>query len=185
MLHEDAKKGLLMEEKMSVKQAKRGDTDAFAKLYEKVYLKLYRYAYYLLKSTEDAEDCVSETVMDAFSGIGNLRKEESFEAWIFQILSVKCRRKMKEYYERGVELTEDIPEKAEGIAESEKISVRQAVFQLEEEEREIVLLHQVFGYRTREIAGMLSLNENTVRSKESRALKKLAKMLLDERKSYE
>lgn len=174
-----------MEERLLVKLAKNGDTDAFAELYRQVYKKLYRYAVYLLKNQEDAEDVVSETVMDAFAGIGKLKKEESFETWIFQILSNKCRKKMRDYYKKSEELTEDLPEETPEISESEKITVRQAVFQLEEEEREIVVLHQIFGYKTREIAKLLALNENTVRSKESRALKKLAKLLVDERESYE
>ena len=80
-----------------VRQAKKGKREAFAKLYETVYEDMYRFALYVLKDREDAEDAVAETVADAFESIGKLRKEEAFRAWIFQILSNKCKRKLKEY----------------------------------------------------------------------------------------
>ena len=50
-----------------VRQAKHGNTDAFASLYQEVYEDLYRFAVYILKDPADAQDAVSETVMDAFA----------------------------------------------------------------------------------------------------------------------
>ena len=70
-----------------IKQAKSGDTDAFANLYRIYYTDLYRFALYTLKNPADAEDAVSETVIDAFASIRKLRLEASFKAWIFKILS--------------------------------------------------------------------------------------------------
>ena len=80
-----------------VRQAKAGDVSAFAKLYEQVYEDMYRYAFYMLQHTQDAQDAVSDTVADAFASIRKLRGEEAFRGWIFAILSNKCRRKRKEY----------------------------------------------------------------------------------------
>jgi RNA polymerase sigma-70 factor (ECF subfamily) len=56
--------------------------------------------------------------------------------------------------------------------------VREAFFELQEEERMILGMHIFLGYRTREIAAQLSMNENTVRSRESRALQKLKRSVL-------
>ena len=61
-----------------VKQAKNGDTKAFASLYEIVYEDMYRFALYTLKNPEDAKDVVSDTVLDAFATIGKLKSEEAF-----------------------------------------------------------------------------------------------------------
>ena len=97
-----------MDEKIFlIKRAKRGDAEAFGELYKDIYKQLYKFAYYMLKNAEDAEDVVSETVMDAFSSIKKLKKEEAFSSWIFQILSNKCKRKMKEYYQKRNEHTEE------------------------------------------------------------------------------
>ncbi|MDE6968361.1 MAG: sigma-70 family RNA polymerase sigma factor, partial [Eubacterium sp.] len=45
--------------------------------------------------------------------------------------------------------------------------------ELAPEERMIIAMHVFAGYTSREIAKQLHMNENTVRSKESRALKKM------------
>jgi RNA polymerase sigma-70 factor (ECF subfamily) len=177
-----------MEERELVKRAKKGDVDAFGRLYETVYKKMYRYALYTLKNSHDAEDAVSETVTDAFASIKSLRSEETFSGWIFAILANKCRHRMKDYYRMRLE---DVLEDEEA-GESQSIlsksgayesdwnrnkeayhDVREAFFALKEEERIILGMHIFFGYKTREIAAQLSMNENTVRSRESRALQKL------------
>lgn len=162
-----------------IKMAKSGDADAFAELYRGIYLDLYRFALYTLRSPADAEDAVSETVMDAFTSIQKLRSEESFKAWIFKILSAKCKRRMKYLQPFPDEFSEKISfeDSSENLAEL--IDVRNYFFQLKDEERLIISMHIFAGYTSQEIAKILHLNPNTVRSKESRALKKLSKQLSD------
>lgn len=168
-----------MEERLLVKRAKRGDVDAFGELYAQIYKKLYAYALYTLKRPADAEDAVSEAVADAFATIGKLKKEESFAGWMFRIVANKCNQRMREYYRQGVELAVEQIE-AEGPPadcwnddKEESMQVRQVFFELPEEDRQIIGLHLFFGYRTREIAEALGMNESTVRSRESRALKRM------------
>lgn len=162
-----------------IKMAKSGDADAFAELYRGIYLDLYRFALYTLRSPADAEDAVSETVIDAFTSIQKLRSEESFKAWIFKILSAKCKRRMKYLQPFPDEFSEKISfeDSSENLAEL--IDVRNYFFQLKDEERLIISMHIFAGYTSQEIAKILHLNPNTVRSKESRALKKLSKQLSD------
>ena len=53
-----------MNEHLLIKKAKKGDVEAFGELYTTVYKKLYRFALYILKNQQDAEDVVSEAVTD-------------------------------------------------------------------------------------------------------------------------
>ena len=69
-----------------------GDQTAFALLYDEIYSDLYRMAVYMSGSTAAAEDLVSETVLAAYQGIAGLKSQDSFEAWIFKILSTTVRR---------------------------------------------------------------------------------------------
>lgn len=156
-------------------RARAGDTEAFAALYEEVYRDLYRMALYTLKNPQDAEDVVSDTVADAFASIRKLRDADAFRAWIFKILSNKCRRKLKEYVRRTEELPEEMAGGSRELAED--LAVRSAFFTLSDTDRLILSLHLFGGYTSREIGSLLKMNENTVRSRESRALKKLAAML--------
>ena len=66
-----------MKEHVLIKKAKKGDVEAFGELYTTVYKKLYRFALYILKNPQDAEDVVSEAVTDAFTGIRKLKKRRS------------------------------------------------------------------------------------------------------------
>ncbi|MDD6058731.1 MAG: sigma-70 family RNA polymerase sigma factor [Clostridiales bacterium] len=160
-----------------VKRAKHGDTEAFAMLYEEIYENMYRFALYTLRNTADAEDVVSEAVVDAFASISKLRSEEAFKSWIFRILTNKCKDRLRECANRMLDLdkeAEQIEGAASGQSMEEAAYVRKLFFELSEEERLIVGMHIFCGYKSREIAEILHMNENTVRSKESRALKRMA-----------
>lgn len=162
-----------------VQRAKQGDTAAFAKLYETVYQDLYRFALYTLKNPHDAQDAVSDTVADAFAGIRKLRAEEAFRAWIFKILSNKCRRKLKEYVRRAQELTEEPEGCSAYVGMDEQAVVRSLFFELSYEERMILAMHLFGGYTSREMAAVLHMNENTIRSRQNRALKKMSERYWD------
>lgn len=167
-----------------VRRAKQGDTDAFACLYQEVYEDLYRFAIYTLKNSADAQDVVSDTVMDAFSSIRKLRSEEAFRGWIFRILSNKCKKKLKEYVNKSAPLPEELPQQLitqEGLVDSaEHLQVRMLFWDLPQEDRMIIAMHLFAGYTSKETASLLRMNENTVRSRESRALKKMREKLMEE-----
>lgn len=155
------------------------DTKTFARMYEAVYKDLYRFALCLMKNQEEAEDAVSEAVVSAYENIHKLRREEAFKNWIFTILSNVCRKKLKKASKEAQRMEsgtyfEEYPEVAArendyGLA----MDVRDAFFILSEEEQIIVGLSVFGGYSSKEIADMLKLNSNTVRSKRSRALAKM------------
>ena len=162
-----------------VKAAQKGDTHAFAQLYEEIYKDLYRFALYTLRNSADAEDAVSDAVTDAFASMEKLRHAEAFRSWMFRILSNKCKNRMKEYARKTVDL-EDVGEEMSYVEDvSESLFVRRAFMELEDTERMIISMRVFGGYTSREISGILSMNANTVRTRESRALKKLAARLGD------
>lgn len=158
-----------------INQAKFGDTHAFAQLYELIYRDLYHFAFYTLKNPHDAEDMVSDTVTDAFRQIRSLKQPEAFKAWMFQILSNKCKQKLKSYLDKTVPLPEELSYPMPDL--NERADVRNAFFSLEGEDRLILALNLFAGYSSREIAELLNMNDNTVRSRQSRALKRMQKQL--------
>ncbi len=164
-----------------VRQAKRGDADAFACLYQEIYEDLYRFAVYILKDPVDAQDAVSEAVTDAFASVGKLRRAEAFRGWMFRILSAKCRRRLRDYANRTVELSDELSERLAAPGSfgdaAEQLQVRMLFWELPADDRMIIAMHVFAGYTSREIARQLHMNENTVRSRESRALKKMKEKL--------
>ncbi len=160
--------------KSLVKAAKKGDRHSFAQLYSGIYKELYRYALFTLRNEQDAEDCVSEAVIDAYRTIGNLKNEESFKAWFFKILSVKCKRKIKEYYKNP---PQEICPTDDFNSLDTNIDLKNAFFTLCPEDRMIISLTLFGGYTSKEISKILKMNSNTVRSRYSRALDKLRNMI--------
>ena len=164
--------------------AKNGDSTSFCKLYELYYKDMYRFAYYTLGNQQDAEDVISETVLDAFKGIRNLKKPEKFKAWIFQILSTKCKRQIaiyvsnREHLRSGEDATSDLVQEDHPYAE--RLDVKKAFSKLNDTEKMIISLMVIAGYNSRETAKILHSQEGTIRSTKSRALNKMSQYLKEE-----
>lgn len=153
--------------------AKNGDVTAFARLYERYYQDLYRFAVCFLKNTTLAEDVVSDAVLKAFEHIGSLRKTVSFKSWIFQITANECRSVIKKQkrYVTGNEWEEPAGQET-GFDLAE---IRELFLELSEDESLVLSLSVFGGYKSREIARMIGKREGSVRSLKSRALAKLKK----------
>lgn len=163
--------------KILAERAKGQDRDAFGELYGMVYQDLYKTALYTLKHSADAENVVSEAVLDAYLGIGNLRDPGSFKVWIFRILAVKCRRQMSVYIRERGSQPEDFAGMQDerdpiGAADS-RIMAEKAFSALNDRERMIVSMTIYGGFDSRETAAVLKMNRNTVRSVYHRALRKM------------
>ena len=145
----------------------------FSEMYKMVYQDLYRYALCLMKNPHEAEDAVSETVVTAYENIHKLKKEEAFRSWVFTILTNKCRKRLKKASKESPGNEEELPEQSIAPDYDLAIDVRKAFFVLSEEEQILVGLSVFGGYDSHEIGEMMKLNPNTVRSKRSRALRKM------------
>ena len=169
--------------KAHVLLARNGDTASFCKLYELYYKDMYRFAYYMLGNEQDAEDVISETVLDAFTGIKNLKHPAKFKAWIFQILNTKCRRQLAVYITNREHLKEDVPEDKllkEDHPYAAQLDVRAAFSTLNENEKMIISLMVFAGYTSRETAKIMKSTEGTIRSAKSRAFSKMSKYLKED-----
>ena len=136
-------------------------------MYETVYRDLYHYALCLMKNPQEAEDAVSEAVVAAYENI------QAFRSWIFTILTNKCKKRLKKALKEEPGREEELPEQAVVPDYDLAMDVRKAFFVLSEEEQILVGLSVFGGYCSQEIGEMMRLNPNTVRSKRSRALKKM------------
>lgn len=109
-------------------------------------------------------------------------------AWIFTIAKRlyldRIRKDKKVFNVEFTELADDL--RCSYITNPEdKIVLKAALDILSEEERNIVLLYAVTGFKHREIAENLGLSLSTTLSKYHRALKKLRKHLMERGESYE
>ena len=156
---------------IDVDLARKGDTQAFARLYSLVYKDLYHIALCSLRNSHDACDVVSDTVLDAFCSIGKLRDEKAFRSWIMRILSAKIKRKQKDYYNDTEELNDDVLPAEDFVFETSEL--REAVGNLDAQSRLILSMSVIEGYTGGEIADVCGLSTSAVRSRLSRIKKRL------------
>lgn len=152
-----------------VKRAQKGDKDAFLELVEQNKLALTRAAMAMLHHEEDTADAVSETVLTAFLKLYTLREPKYFKTWLTRILICNCydilrKRKrqtpMEELPEQGVTDGYTPGRERDGI-----LDIRRSLDSLAENDRLVLTLHYLDGFSVKDIAGMLEVKENTVKSR--------------------
>lgn len=151
--------------------AKRHDKAAFQQLMEQLGPNLYKVAKAILKNDDDVADAMQETALTCWEKIDTLKKNELFKTWLTRILINHC----NEIYKKRKNLVSDEFIVESGIYDNnfESIEWQEFLSYLDEKYRVILILYYVKGFKTREIADILQLNENTVRSRLTAAREKL------------
>ncbi len=141
---------------------------------------VYRYAFWLSRDPDLADDVVQEAMLRAFRSLESLQDEASVKAWLLTI----ARREHARVYERKRLETQDIDElsavEAALIATGNDTDVddmRRAIFQLEESYREPLVLQVMFGLSAEEIAATMNLKRGAVLTRLHRARRKLIELV--------
>lgn len=135
---------------------------------------LYRYAVWLCRDRNRAEELVQETYLRAWHALDSLRDERAAKSWLITIL----RREHARGFERYApvidgELEPDDLADGAGMTPSDTLAVRRALATLPAEYREPLLLQTLGGYRCEEIAALLGLSAGAVMTRLFRARQKL------------
>lgn len=145
-----------------IKQAQKGDGEAFIALMEENKQALYKAAKAILVNDEDVADAMQDTVLAAYQNIARLKKPQYFKTWLTRILINKCCSIRKKNL-RCIS-TEVLPEQAETDKDIEAFS-GDTLKDLSGNYRLVLNLYYGMGFSVKEIAGMLKLNENTVKTR--------------------
>ena len=155
---------------------KNGEEDALKELYELIKNNIYSFALSILRNHEDAVDALQETFINIYHNIDKYESRSKPLAWIYTITKNIAYSKI-----RSNKKTINI-EEIEFVTHhnyDDKLLIETILKSLSEEERKIVILHVVNGFKFHEIARLLDLKLSTTLSKYNRAMKKL-KLLLKE-----
>ncbi|WP_410513590.1 RNA polymerase sigma factor [Paenibacillus sp. BR2-3] len=165
-----------------IHEAKRGNQEAFAELVSRYKGHVYRYAVGMLNDRMDAEDVAQEAFVKAFYSLSSLNNEYAFTSWLIRIVSNLCKDRLKKRIkEQGCR--EEPNERAADQSLSdplEKLSIEECLSKLSIDHREVLLLHDVQGYRYEEIAEMVDVPLGTVKSRLFAARMALRKELIKE-----
>lgn len=172
------------EERRLVQRAIAKDQGAFAELYDRHVVRVYRHIYYLVGDAREAEDLTAQTFLKAWEAIGRYKERGApIVAWLLRIahnLTVSYLRSKRDHSELDDAY---VDQKRGGNPEevleqsSDERSVREAVMQLRDEQRQVIMLRFVEEMGYQEVAQMIGKSVPAVRVIQHRALGNLRKIM--------
>ena len=137
---------------------------------------MYRYAAWLSRDKSIAEDVVQEALLRAWKSLDALREDASAKQWLLTIV----RRENARYFERKRLETVDIDNLTASQAallatqpDEQLNDMRQAIYELDDDYREPLVLQVLMGFTTNEIAAQMGLKQGAVLTRLHRARAKL------------
>lgn len=165
-------------------RARDGDADALARLIERHQARVYRFGMRMCRDPEDAKDVLQDTLVAMARGVRDFRGASSLSTWLFTIarsFCIKKRRRSKfapteeHSLDAVVPGQHDVPADAsqgpeEVVARSEvEAALERAITALEPTYREVLLLRDVEGLTAPEVAEILGISVQAVKSRLHRA----------------
>jgi RNA polymerase sigma-70 factor (ECF subfamily) len=159
-----------------------GRPDRFHEIVQRYEGRLYNFGLKMCGHVQDAEDLVQETFLNVFRYMGGFRYETKFKNWLYRVATSVClkkRRRSKFAPEKELSLEEFLP--AEGEAPPDAVPewaaqpldqlltselsqvIRDAIVDLPENHRLVVVLRDLEGFSTEETAQMLDLTPANVK----------------------
>jgi RNA polymerase sigma-70 factor, ECF subfamily len=174
-----------------VRQLIAGKPEAFDRFVEHFRAKIFHYSWLMCRQREDAEEVAQETLLKVFENFDDLREPERVRPWVFQIAKNAClmkRRKSVFAPSRELSLDEFLPAMDHDSGHSKlqiadwsrlpdrqflqsemKQVLDQAIRELPETYRPVILLRDVEELSTAETAHILDLTEDVVKTRLHRA----------------
>lgn len=158
-----------------IKKAVKGDPEAFIEIINKNEITLYKTAKAILNNEDDIGDAIQEAILAAYNNIGTLKNTKYFKTWLTRILINKCNDIIRK--NKNLLFIEEYKEGSYNEELDEKLDFNNAFSNLSSEHKIVLNLYYVSGFNSREIAEILEVNESTIKSRISRAKKKLKSFL--------
>ncbi len=142
----------------------------FEVVFEEYFDRIFNKILGMVKNRQDAEDISQEVFFSVYKNMKKFRKESNIYTWIYRIAINKVYdfyRKKKINFELNEEIfqVEDDVNLNTGILLEEKLKI------LAQREKKIILMKDIYGYKFREIAKLMSMKLSTVKSSYYKGIK--------------
>ena len=176
----------VQEELNLVQRARQGDHEAFARLYEAHFDKIFRYVVMKIRNQAEAEDMTQQVFVKAYESIGSYQLQGvPFTAWLFRI----AHNQMVDFVRKAskkptIPLDESLPIRDDSDLEGEietKIEMEKVVLatkQLTKAQREVISLRFAGGLTITEAAKTMRKSEGAIKALQHSAILALRKTLL-------
>ncbi|MCA9938465.1 MAG: sigma-70 family RNA polymerase sigma factor [Anaerolineales bacterium] len=176
-----------MDEDQLIQHAQQGDITAYNRLVLHYQDAVYNVALRIMSDPAAAADAAQEAFISAYKALGRFRGG-SFKAWLMRIVTNQCYDELRRYKRRPQSSLDELTEESNSFAfmrsddpgpeawQQRQELVREIEHCLEmlpDEQRIVTVLCDVEGYDYQEIATMMSTSLGTVKSRLSRARRRL------------
>jgi RNA polymerase sigma-70 factor (ECF subfamily) len=166
-----------------LERARAGDAGALERLVDRYQARVYRYGMKMCRDPEDAKDVLQDTLLAMARGIRDFRGAASISTWLYTVARSFCIKKRRKSQFAIVEHSLDSelgresaaladtrprPDEAVGAKKIER-ALERAIGSLEPGYREVLLLRDVEGLPAAEVAEILGLSVQAVKSRLHRA----------------
>ena len=171
-----------------IERAAAGDTAAFEQIMIHSQQRVMAITWRMLGNKADARDASQEVFLRVYKYLGRFNQEQDFFAWLYTITVNVCRdiaKKRQRHTDRFISLDAGgreeafaVPGQNEGADEAlmytqQRELIARAMDTLPEKERASIVLRDVEGFSTDEVARIMKSSSTTVRSQISSARKKI------------
>ncbi len=166
-----------------IKQAQKGDKQAFTQIIINIQDDLYKIAKTRLSNEYDIDDVIQETMVESYKHIKSLSEPYNVKMWIIKILINKCNKLYKKKYKKDISIDEYNMENYIILNNQKDIeddlNFYHLIKCLKYEERIIIILYYKEQYSIKEISKILKMNKNTIKTHLYRARQKIKENLYE------
>lgn len=165
-------------------------SETVEKLYQMYCDAVYRIGVVYMGNEQEAYDIVQDVFLKLLCHPRQFQDEQHEKAWILRTAINQCKDQLKSHwrkkrvswseYQEGAACFAENSDSSMGPRWEERQVIMDAVLQLPEHYKEVILLHYYEGYKTEEIARVMHRNPSTVRSRLQKARECLKKILKEE-----
>ena len=170
-----------------VELAREGDVRAYGELVERYREVAFRTAYLIARNAADAEDAAQDAFVKAYYALDRFRREDPFRPWILRIVSNEARNRrraagrrerlaLRQAEHRGPGDATPSPDAA-AIAIETRATLLAALESLPDRDRLVIGYRYLLDLSEAETARVLDVRPGTVKSRLSRALRRLREAL--------
>ena len=171
-----------------IERAAAGDMEAFEEIMSQCEQRVLRMTWRMLGNEADARDATQEVFLRVYKYLGRFKQDQPFFAWLYQITLNVCRdisKKRRRYGtqftsidDADVEAVSKLRDRPAGVEEAlvreqERKLIMKAIAILPDKERAAILLRDLEGLSTDEVARIMKSTQTTVRSQISSARQKI------------
>lgn len=184
MMHSDA----------LIARARDGDSNAQGKLVQLWYKRIYNFCYKFFFDHDMATEVAQKTFISMFRNLPRLQEINRFRSWLYTIAVNNCREELRRGKARRAESLSDWSEGSGGVFDWEAAHrhenpdralrhaeltdlLHECLLELNEDQRAVLIMKEYEGLKFREIAEVLNISENTVKSRMYYGLDGMRKIL--------